>query len=155
MAVMALRRSGRFDCDQVRHGSRLILDRAIRGGGWNYGNTMVFGADLRPQPAPTGWALLALAGNVPSDAPQVARGCEYLESTLPGTRAPWSLGLGLMALAAWSRLPRQSQAWLETASLRAAQRPDPVLQLAWLLMASSRRSLELLGLPDPAHGTER
>ena len=39
----------------------MIIDRALPHGGWNYGNKVVFGHELRPQPGPTGMALLALA----------------------------------------------------------------------------------------------
>ena len=62
VAILALRREGKVDHPRVREGLRLIRDRAIPTGGWNYGNNIAFGRDLRPQPAPTGIALLALAG---------------------------------------------------------------------------------------------
>ena len=61
LAILALRREGRGDHPRVREGVRLIADRAIVDGGWNYGNKAAFGHALRPQPAPTGLALLALA----------------------------------------------------------------------------------------------
>ena len=61
MTILALCRDGRADHPRVRAGLRLIRDRAIAAGGWNYGNNIAFGRDLRPQPAPTGLALLALA----------------------------------------------------------------------------------------------
>src|SRR5512135_1759371 len=61
MAILALGREGYEDHPRVLAGLGLIRDRAIPSGGWNYGNKAVFGHTLRPQPGPTGLALLALA----------------------------------------------------------------------------------------------
>jgi hypothetical protein len=145
MAVLALRRSGMADHVRVRDGQRLIRDRAIRSGGWNYGNSAVFGADLRPQPAPTGMALLALAGDEDFDSPLVQLGCEYLETILPTTRAPQSLCFGTLALAAWDRRPTNADDWLIAAHAGAVRRSNSIAQLAYLLLAAGTRSLEFLG----------
>ncbi len=144
-AVLALRRVGLAEHVRTRDGQRLIRDRAIRSGGWNYGNSAVFGADLRPQPAPTGMALLALTGVEDVDSPLVRLGCEYLEAILPSTRAPQSLCYGTLALTAWNRRPRDADDWLMAAHAGAARRSNSVSQLAYLLLASGTRSLELLG----------
>ena len=146
MAVLALRRAGSADHVRTRDGQRLIRDRAIRSGGWNYGNSAVFGADLRPQPAPTGMALLALAGVEDFDSPLVQHGCEYLEAILPTTRAPQSLCFGILALTAWDRRPREADDWLMAAHAGAARRSNSIAQLAYLLLAAGTRSLELLGV---------
>ena len=42
----------------------MMLDRQLPHGGWNYGNTYVFGRELRPMPESTGAALTGLAGQV-------------------------------------------------------------------------------------------
>jgi hypothetical protein len=145
MAVLALRRAGSADHVRTRDGQRLIRDRAIRSGGWNYGNSTVFGADLRPQPAPTGMALLALAGVEDFDSPLIQLGCEYLEAILPTTRAPQSLCFGTLALTAWDRRPLAADDWLIAARAGAARRSNSIAQLAYLLLAAGTRSLELLG----------
>jgi hypothetical protein len=145
-AVLALRRSGLGDHVRTRDGQRLIRDRAIRSGGWNYGNSAVFGADLRPQPAPTGMALLALTGVEDFDSPLVEHGCEYLEAILPTTRAPQSLCFGTLALTAWDRRPSDADAWLMAAHPGAARRSNSISQLAYLLLAAGTRSLALLGV---------
>ena len=145
MAVLALRRVGSADHVRTCDGQRLIRDRAIRSGGWNYGNSAVFGADLRPQPAPTGMALLALAGVEDFDSPLVQHGCEYLEAILPTTRAPQSLCFGTLALTAWDRRPRDADDWLMAAHAGAVRRSNSIAQLAYLLLAAGPRSLELLG----------
>jgi hypothetical protein len=150
MAVLALRRAGRGDNERTRDGERLIRDRVIRNGGWNYGNSTVFGADLRPHPAPTGLALLALAGNDDFDSPHVARSCAYLEKVLPTTRAPQSLCFGTLALAAWGRRPAAADEWIASSRARARERSNPVAQIAHLLLAAGSRSLEVLGVSTPA-----
>ncbi|MBI3860501.1 MAG: hypothetical protein HY290_01250 [Planctomycetia bacterium] len=146
-AVLALRRAGLPSHARTRDGERLIRDRAIRTGGWNYGNSAVFGTDLQPQPAPTGLALLALSGVEDADGPIVTLGCDYLESILPTTRAPLSLCYGVLALAAWGRRPSNSDEWLAAAHDRAARSSNCIPQLAYLLLAAGTRSLELLGSP--------
>ena len=54
--------SGSSDCD----------------GGWNVGNSSVFGTPLRPQGGPTGIALLALRAALHEETPSVTRACQYL-----------------------------------------------------------------------------
>jgi hypothetical protein len=145
LAILALKRSGKQTHSRTRDGLALIRDRAIRTGGWNYGNSSVFGADLRPQPAPTGLALLALSGAEDIDSPLVKLGCDYLQAVLPGTRAPQSLCLGTLALSAWQRLPREADDWLSAARPGAGRRSNAISQLAYLLLAVGPRALELLG----------
>jgi hypothetical protein len=61
LALLAMGREGRAGHPRAREGVRVLIDRAIPGGGWNVGNTVVFGTRLRPSPGPSGLALLALA----------------------------------------------------------------------------------------------
>ena len=141
MAVLALQREGLQDHPRVREGLRLIRDRAIPGGGWNYGNSLAFGTPLRPQPGPTGLALLALAGSdVPAD--RIAEeAAAYLEGILPATRSPQALCWGLWGLDAWRQRPADAPLWLEESFGLVSGRPDAVLQLGYLLMASRAPSL--------------
>lgn len=64
MALLALRRPGLDGHPRAVEGRRLLIDRATPAGGWNHGNPVVFGRPFAAQPAPTGLALLALAGAV-------------------------------------------------------------------------------------------
>ncbi len=48
LAVLALGRVGQSAHPRVREGLRLIRDRAVPSGGWNYGNKAVFGATFAP-----------------------------------------------------------------------------------------------------------
>ncbi|MGE5192670.1 MAG: hypothetical protein ACM3U2_09220 [Deltaproteobacteria bacterium] len=146
MAVLALRRAGHAEHQRSRDGLCLIRDRAIRTGGWNYGNSTVFGADLRPHPAPTGLALLALAGIDDSDSAIVERSCDYLDVILPATHAPQSLCFGILALTAWGRRPAAADDWLIAAHAGAARRSNSIAQIAYLLLAAGAWSLDLLGV---------
>src|SRR5262249_52249430 len=122
LAVLALGRAGLGAHPRVAEGLRLIRGRAVDAGGWNYGNKAVFGRALRAQPSPTGLALLALAGTGPRDA-AVGRAVAYLARTLPGVRAPVSLGWGLLGLRAWGEAPAGAGDWLAAAYPSGAGRP--------------------------------
>jgi hypothetical protein len=150
LAVLVLRANGHGHHSRVAEGLCLIRDRAIAGGGWNYGNRAAFGHDLRPQPGPTGLALLALAG---TDAPErfVASSIAYLSGTLQRTRAPMSLCWGLLGLRAWERMPPAAADWLHDASAEVLRREPDSLRLAHLLLAVGPRSLELFGV-EPEKG---
>jgi hypothetical protein len=143
LAVLALGRAGLRAHPRVLEGCRLIRDRAIVTGGWNYGNKSAFGHPLRPQPAPTGLALLALAHH-DDRTPAVERAICYLRETLPGIRASASLGWGLLGLRAWSIAPEEAECWLAQAYQRAAGRADAAPKLSLLLLAGGTHALELL-----------
>lgn len=145
LAILALRRAGRGDHERVRRGLELIRDRAIPEGGWNFGNNVVFGASLRPKPGPTALALLALAGE-DRPTPIVERSLDYLAEQTAYVRSPQSLGLGILALAAWEWAPDGRDKQLIEAYRRLEGRGERSCSLAYLLLASTPRSLELLGV---------
>lgn len=142
MAVLALRREGMGGHARVEEGLRLLRDRAIITGGWNAGNKATYGRALRPYPATTGLALLALAGSGRRDA-VVENAVKYLLATLPGVRAAESLGWGILGLRAWGRAPVDADRWLAESFERVASRVDAAPRLALLLLAAGGRSLEL------------
>jgi len=134
LAVIALRRAGRAAHPRVQEGVRLLLDRQLAGGGWNYGNTTVYGTQLVPQVDATGVALAALAGSAPSE--RVAPSCAWLESALPGVRTPFSLSWGIIGLSAWVRRPESAAAWVdESFSLAGRYGGYDTSHLALLLVA--------------------
>lgn len=142
LALLALRREGFGKHPRVVEGLRVIRDRAIESGGWNCGNKATFGRVLRPQPAPTGLALLALARTGPcGDIAEKA--IEYLLATLPGVRAAESLGWGLLGLRAWERRVDDADRWLTESFERVVARPDAAPRLALLLLASGEHAMEL------------
>ena len=144
LAVLALERSGFENHPRVQEGLRLIVNREVDGGGWNYGNKAVFGRALRPQPAPTGLALLALADGRPRDR-AIDRAIEYVRRVLPDVRASASLGWGLVGLDAWGERPREGGRWLSEAFATVSGRRDAAPRLAMLLLASSGTALALFG----------
>lgn len=86
--------------DRIQAGVRLLLDRQLAAGGWNYGNTVVFRNSLKPLPEETSWALAALAPYVERE--QVARSLQYLDGERSGIIAPVTLSAAMLAWSAWS-----------------------------------------------------
>jgi hypothetical protein len=142
LAVLALCRSGLREHRRVQEGLDLILDRAIATGGWNYGNTTVFGKTLRPQPVPTGLALLALA-NLGSEDERVEAGCSYLAKSLSVSRSPMSLCWGILGLAVWNRKPEESSLWLEQSYRDLEEKPNLLSQIHYLILAGGEDPLPL------------
>jgi hypothetical protein len=93
----------------VKDGIRLLLNRQLSLGGWNYGNTTVFDQELRPFPESTGLALNALAGRVPRYA--VQKSLAYLNSEVSRLRTPLSLGWAIHGLKAWHIPVPFAQEW--------------------------------------------
>lgn len=110
LSILALRISGHGDHIRVREGVRMLMDRQLPSGGWNYGNTRVFGTELYPQVDCTGIALSALAGY--ASEREVDESVRYLQVQLRTLRTPLSLGWGILGLGAWNRRPEQATAWL-------------------------------------------
>jgi len=79
MAIFALERFGKKN-DRVDEGIRLLLDRQLPRGGWNYGNTVVYNMELYPSEEYIGIALTALAGHCqPTD---IEKSITMLESRM-------------------------------------------------------------------------
>jgi hypothetical protein len=135
LAVLALGRQGDGNHPRVHEGLRLIRDRAVAGGGWNYGNKSVFGHSLRAQPAPSGLGLLALSG-IDSRGETVEGAIRFLREILPSVRAGVSLGWGLIGLRAWGEHPEGSERWLAESYASVSGRPDAAMKLACLLLAN-------------------
>ena len=144
LAVLALGVVGWGAHPRVVEGLELIRNRAVVSGGWNYGNRAVFGRPLRAQPAPTGLALLALAGTGRRSW-TIDHAITYLETTLPGVRAPVSLGWGLLGLRVWGVVPEGSRQWLGEAYAAVSGRPDVAPRIAPLILADTAGSERLFG----------
>lgn len=111
LAVIALKTAGHGQHDRVREAIRMMLDRQLPHGGWNYGNTLVFGRELHPMPESTGVALSGLAGVIGQE--KVARSISYLQGEVDRLRTPISLGWTLLGLAAWDLWPSNGMALVE------------------------------------------
>ena len=93
-AVLALRHL-RPTAPVVADGMRLLADRECAGGGWNYGNRVVYGEVLEPFVQTTAAAVLALQG---ADPDIVARGRRILLEHAVQEQGGLSLALALAAL---------------------------------------------------------
>ena len=125
LAILALCRLGLAGHPRVKAGVELILDRALDSGGWNYGNKSVFGTELRPQPGPTGLALLALAAGR-SGRRRSAHGLTYLRRRSSSLPRAGIAGLGHPRGCVLTRHPRrEADRWLAQACRRCTISPTP------------------------------
>jgi hypothetical protein len=99
LAMMALKIAGYGDHTRVKEATRLLLDRQLPRGGWNYGNTSVYDQELRPMPLSTGIVLNALRDQ--TSLATIQRSLTYLQSTVVSLPSPRSLGWSLLGLGAW------------------------------------------------------
>jgi len=111
LAIISLTAAGYGGHDRVQEAQRLLLDRQLPGGGWNYGNTTVFGQVLHPMPEATGVVLTALAGRAGRE--EVGSSLAYLAGRTAQVRTPLSLCWGLLGLAAWGARPPEAGEWLQ------------------------------------------
>ena len=110
LSLLALLVARRGQHPRAREAIRLLVDRQLPSGGWNYGNTLVYGDELHPLPYATGVALTALAGQV--EQQQVQPSVDYLKRRIEPIRTPLSLAWGLLGLSAWDQRPEKSQSWI-------------------------------------------
>jgi hypothetical protein len=83
-ALLSLMLVGKGDHPRAVEGRRLLENRCIREGGWNYGNKVVFNHTLMPFWDTTALALLALGDSNPELRD---RNLELLEKSLPEMRS--------------------------------------------------------------------
>ncbi|MGE3405267.1 MAG: hypothetical protein AB7I37_00530 [Pirellulales bacterium] len=114
---------------------RLLWDRQLPHGGWNYGNTLVLGQELRPHLLPTGMVLLALAGENDSAA-RAEASLRYLSRELGAQASPVSLAYGLLALTAHGRRPAAADWWLQVAATRCLRKSPAPLSLSLMALAA-------------------
>jgi hypothetical protein len=107
MSVLALKTCGFAEHERVIEAVKLLMDRQLPSGGWNYGNTIIFERELMPTAECTGYALNALAGYV--EYREVEKSIEYLKKQLPSLKSPLSLSWAVLGLSAWSSQPQDSQ----------------------------------------------
>jgi hypothetical protein len=84
---------------RIRLGNSMLLDRMCPEGGWNAGNGVAFGVPYSPYIDATSIALLALRGH--KDHLAISRSLSWLSERIVRCPAPYSLGWGIIALAAY------------------------------------------------------
>lgn len=134
LAVLALKLRGLQDHERVKQGIALLLDRQLASGGWNYGNTSVFGRPLFATPESTGCALCGLDGSVPPE--RVAASLAYLTEEVKTIRTPLSLAWAVIALSAWGKRPTEAEDWIDQSlQLQSRYGPYETSLLAQLVIA--------------------
>jgi len=140
LAILALLGDGESTHLRISEGYRMLHERALPHGGWNSGNTLLFGHELRPQTTSTALALLALAARREKSS-TATDALQRLLELLDLVHSSISLGWALLALRAWDALPPNSDSLLENAASLALERHESNLGLALLLLASSNTGL--------------
>ncbi|GIW94083.1 MAG: hypothetical protein KatS3mg110_2124 [Pirellulaceae bacterium] len=139
LTVLALTAAGMAGTARVQEGLQLLLDRQLSCGGWNYGNTVVLGHELRPHVQPSGMATAALvaAGNR-SEA--VRRACHYLETQLTTCTGAASFSWCWLGLAAHRQDPADTcrREWRKLVTSR-SNTPRGPYHWALLLWAAAGR----------------
>ena len=110
LAVIALKACRYGDNNRVKTAVDMILNRQLPSGGWNYGNTTVFGTELKPSIECTGHALAALAGF--DKIGSVSHSIEYLKREIQYVRTPLSLSWALIGLSEWSIMIPSADEWI-------------------------------------------
>ena len=122
LALIALRACGYEKHPRAIEAVTLLLDRQLSKGGWNYGNTKVYGKELHPMPGTTGIALQAIAGLVSKE--RIEKSLIYLKTEVEKLYTPFALGWSLLGLSAWNERPDDAQA-LILSSLERQKRYGP------------------------------
>lgn len=105
-AVLALKkefpsRKPRKVARRIRTGVEMLFDRACPSGGWNAGNSVVYGTAMAPHIDATAIALLALQDEPPTET--LTRSLEWLDRAVNDCEGPWSLAWSIVALQAWEK----------------------------------------------------
>jgi hypothetical protein len=100
MVILAHRAWAR-ESPRLAKAVQMLLDRACPQGGWNAGNSEVFGVALDPHPDFTAMALLALQGRVELSQPIIMKSLDYLALRLKDSQSLYSLGWATLALGVW------------------------------------------------------
>ena len=149
MNLLALRHAGHGSHARAREAVRLLHDRLLPSGGCNYGNTVVFGQELRPHLQPTGMCLLALAG-VPDKKGLVEKAVEFATRELTPRTTCESLSYALLGVAAHGRPPEWADRWLAATAERTLVRDPAAYKLALLALAAQGETCPLIPRLQPA-----
>ena len=148
-ALLALNKVGVASHQRCLDGFRLLIDRSLPDGGWNYGSVSLYGRPLRPQMATSGIALLSLACSPQSPPPQVIdKACHYLQEALVKRQTPKSLAWSILGLKAWDRLPKAHEELISTCWGKYASTTENALELALFCLAAWPESLRYIGIRE-------
>jgi len=92
---------------RIRRGVEMLFDRACVGGGWNSGNSVVYGVPLRPHVEATAIALLALQDERPNDV--IDKSLRWLRQQATTLESPSSLAWTILSLFTYQEQIQQLQ----------------------------------------------
>jgi len=147
-AILALRAVGLRNHQRTREGIRLLYDRVLPDGGWNYGNKRVLKKTLEAISAPTAIALTALTGESRNES--IDHSISYISRKLTELNVPLSLAWIVIGLTAWKQRPRSADRRLMDCADRWSSQSSLPLEDALLLLAAS----DTISLTDPQTGTK-
>lgn len=134
LSLLALEINGLSAHVRFRDGINMLMNRQLAHGGWNYGNTLVYGKELFPFVDTTGVALAALAGHVAKE--EVSGSLNFLRKEAERCRTPLSLAWALFGLGAWGEFPEAGFEWIiETTKRQAKYGPYGTSLLSLLALA--------------------
>jgi Prenyltransferase and squalene oxidase repeat len=87
--------------DRIRQGELLLYDRMCKGGGWNYGNSVVLGEELPPYPDTTAIALIALHDHQTAEANQLS--LQALQHMLTDVESGLTLSWAILCFALYGQ----------------------------------------------------
>jgi hypothetical protein len=102
LALFALEITRNGNHNRAKEARKMLMNRQLNKGGWNYGNTSVFGQELRPMPDSTGMALEALSGHIESG---IEKSLSYLGEQITDLTTPLSLAWSIIGLSAYNFRP--------------------------------------------------
>lgn len=135
-ALLALRRLRPQATGAIGDAVAFLADRESAGGGWNFGNRVVYDEELPPFGQTTAAALIGLHGMDPSGptGELLARGVDALRRLWPLEPGPLTLA---MSLAAFRLLRLDDAEEVEAVLDRSMDGPPPdVIALGWIAIAS-------------------
>ena len=146
-ALLALHKVGQSTHKRSVDGFRLLVDRALPAGGWNYGSVSLHGRPLRPQIATSGIALLTLALS-PETPPSalIDKACHYLQNALLKIQTPKSMSWAILGLRAWNRLPSNCDELLSNCWRKYGAKSENGLEVALFALAAYPESLRYIGV---------
>ncbi len=100
LAILAFR-TWRRQSPRIAAGIDMLLDRVCPRGGWNAGNSVVFGVELDPHPDFTAMAAVALRDSLLNRGEVIERSLNYLVTRLSASHSPYSLAWGAIALSSY------------------------------------------------------
>ncbi len=133
-AVLALRILRPTAREAIDEGIALLADRECSGGGWNYGNSFVFGVALDPFAQTTAAALIALQGDASSDL--AGRGLSILRGLWRTEAGALTLAMTVAALRLFGDPDAEAAEEALARDFGATGLLDDVVAIAWAAVAT-------------------